>query len=176
MNWEEFKLKSEQKFNKLKLESVWGFQIQAGTRWNPGLQKRQIDELEKQFGFTFPLDYRQMLEVINGVDKEQIAINPEDHTEYEYQRRIYRYPEDFELTAHLRNEIEMNMEFVFEALHLSGFETSDVMGIVPLYEHRALVVFGDKNLSPVISIHQGDDVIVYGNSLMEYWGKELRMF
>ena len=54
------------------------------------------------------------------------------------------------------------MKYVNEALQVRGFDTSKVVGFVPLYGHRAMAVFTEKSLSPVISIHQGDDVIVYG--------------
>jgi hypothetical protein len=39
-----------------------------------------------------------------------------------------------------------------------------------IYSYEA---FQDKSLTPVVSIHQGTDVILYGHSLMNYWIKEL---
>jgi len=172
MNWKEFKVKSEDKFRNLKIENCWGFQIQPGTTWNPGLNKYEIEALEKLFGFEFPFDYKDMLLTINGFDRDQIAIDPDGKEANEFGRRMYKYPEDHETTFSLRQEIKDNINYVNEELQLSGFDTEKVVGFVPLYSHRAMAVFTDKSLSLVISIHQGDDVIVYSNSLMDYWKKE----
>jgi len=173
MNWKEFKIKSENKFKNLEIESCWGFQIQPGTTWNPGLDKHGIHALEKLFDFEFPFDYKDMLSIINGLDRDQVSIDPDGKEADEFGRTMYKYPEDYETTFPLRQEIKENMKYVNEALQLSGFDISKIVGFVPLYGHRAMAVFTDKSLSPVISIHQGNDVIVYGNSLMDYWEKEL---
>jgi hypothetical protein len=57
------------------------------------------------------------------------------------------------------------------ALLSAGHPTEGVEGFIPLYGHRALGVYKDKNLSPVISIHQG--TVVVGDDLMSYWLREL---
>ena len=114
-----------------------------------------------------------MLSTINGLDRDQVAIDTDGNEADEFGRTMYKYPEDYETIFSLRQEIMENMKYVNEALQLSGFDSSKVVGFVPLYGHRAMAVFTDKALSPVISIHQGNDVIVYGNSLMDYWEKEL---
>jgi hypothetical protein len=44
-----------------------------------------------------------------------------------------------------------------------------------MHSHRALVVFKDKYLSPVISVC-GADIIVFGNNLNEYLKNELLRF
>ena len=174
MNWKKFKIKSEDKFKNSELaRNCWGFQIQPGTTWNPGLNKYEIEDLEKLFGFEFPIDYKNMLLRINGFDRDQIAIDPEGKEADEFDRTMYKYPDDFETTFYLRQEIKDNMKYVNEALQVSGFDTTKVVGFVPLFGHRAMAVFTDKSLSPVISIHQGHDVIVYGDSLMDYWEKEM---
>lgn len=173
MNWNEFKVMSEEKFKTLEIAACWRFQIQPMTTWNPGLTKREVEALEKLFGFEFPADYKNMLMTINGFDRDEVAIDPTGKEADEFGRTMYQYSEDYETTFPLRQEIKDNMEYVNEALHLSAFDTAGVVGFVPLYKHRAMGVFKDKSLSPVISIHQGNDVIVYGESLMDYWEKEL---
>jgi hypothetical protein len=92
----------------------------------------------------------------------------------EYQRNCYKYPDDLNKVKWLLDEIEDNKKHVIEALDDSGFSGNDIEGFLPLYGHRALVVFVDKQLSPVISI-VGDDVIVYGSTLEEYWNNEFKL-
>ena len=173
MNWQDFKIKSERLFENLELFECYGYQIQSGTKWNSGLEASQIQELERMFGFIFPYEYKNMLLVINSFDRDEISIDPENIEEDDYDRRCYKYPEDFLKVQWLIKEIKENIEYVNEALLIEGFDINDVVGFVPLYLHRALVVFNDKTLTPVISIHQGTDVIVFGSSLMDYWEREL---
>lgn len=173
MTWINFKQKSEAKFKDSELEQCYGFQIQPGSKWNSGLNSKEIKEFEKTLGFELPTDYRAMLLTINGLDRDQISIYPEGESENKFIRMLYRYPEDLKRTQWLVDEIKENVEYVNEALIPYGFNVNDVVGFVPLYAHRALVVFNDKSLSPVISIHQGSDVILYGRTLADYWEREL---
>lgn len=173
MGWEEFKIKSEHLFENRQLADCWGYQIQPGSKWNSGLDISQIEKLEKVFGFIFPDEFKKMLSVINGFDRDEISIDPDNIEEDEFDRCCYKYPEDFLKVQWLIEEIKENIGYVNEALKHEGFDPSCIIGFVPLYSHRALVVFNDKSLTPVISIHQGTDVIVYGKSLIDYWLLEL---
>lgn len=176
MDWKKFKQRSEKKFRKIPLYSnCYGFQIQPGTKWNPGLTESEIESLEELFGFTFPDDYKSMLLTMNGFDRDGISIDPDGETEDEFERIIYMYPQDYERTRWLTEEIFEFIHYTKEPLSKAGFDTNDIIGFLPLYGHRALVVFQDKTLSPVISVHQGTDVIVYGNTLLEYWEKEFEL-
>jgi cell wall assembly regulator SMI1 len=173
MGWEEFKAWSETLFKDRQIEECLGYQNQPGTQWNPGLCSGQIHNLEKVFGLEFPDEYKRMLLALDGIDRDQIAIDPDQVEESEFNRQCYQYPDDLDNVRWLITEIAEHIDFVKEALSLEGYEAENVIGFVPLYAHRALAVFKDKSLTPVISIHQGTDVIVDGKSLMEYWKKEL---
>ncbi|AEA44625.1 SMI1/KNR4 family protein [Fluviicola taffensis] len=176
MDWKKFKQRSEKKFRKIPLYfNCYGFQIQPGTKWNPGLNEFEIKSLEELFGFTFPDDYKSMLLTINGFDRDGISIDPDGEIEDEFERIIYIYPQDYERTKWLTEEIFEFINYTKEPLSKAGFDTNQIVGFVPLYGHRALVVFQDTSLSPVVSVHQGTDVIVYGNSLLEYWEKEFEL-
>ena len=127
------------------------------------------------FGFEFPDDYKSMLLIMNGFDRDGISIDPVGEIEDQFERMIYIYPEDYERTKWLTEEIVEFIDYTKKPLSKAGFDTNLIVGFVPLYGHRALVVFQDKSLNPVISVHQGTDVIVYGNSLLEYWEKEFEL-
>lgn len=176
MIWQTFKIKTEKKFkNKSLYSNVWGWQIQPGTKWNTGLNSEEISALEILFGFEFPLDYKEMLSVINGFDRDEISLDPDKEREDEFGGNMYKYPNDYEKATWLIEEIHEFIEYTRDPLSEAGFDVKQIVGFVPLYSHRSLVVFQDKSLSPVVSVHQGTDVIVYGNSLLEYWKKEFEL-
>src|SRR5688572_23916379 len=105
MNWLEFKSWSENTFRNRRLERHGGLEIQPSTKWKSGLNETEIAQLEKQFGFEFPTEYKNMLSVINGFDREQIAFDPEDTDDPEYGSHCYRYPDDVKRVQNLLDEI-----------------------------------------------------------------------
>jgi hypothetical protein len=178
MTIKEIKYKAEKKFKKIHLyNNIYGFQIQPNTKFTNGISRKEIDKLEILFGFNFPWDYREMLLVFSNLDAPMISINPEDESVIKYSEDnfFYQYPEDYEKSRWLINEIG---EFKIEAesvLTEAGFDVSKIVGYIPMHSHRALVVFKDKYHSPVISVC-GADIIVFGNNLNEYLMNELLRF
>jgi hypothetical protein len=60
----EFKRATEKKWNSTSLDpKIYGFQIQQGTRWNPGLSEEKIAEYENFTGARFPHDFRNFLKL-----------------------------------------------------------------------------------------------------------------
>lgn len=171
MDWATFKKRSEKYFETVEIERCWGYQIQPGTKWSKGLNQDEIKELERLFGFELPVDYKEMLSVMNGLDRDQISIDPDGKEADEFDRWLYRYPDDFVKPQWLITQFTEFEKYIHDALTYEGFDVKDIVGFVPMYGHRALVVFNDKTLSPVVSIH-GDDVIVYGKNIMAYWEHE----
>lgn len=175
MDWNRFKKRTERNFSRAKInKSVWGYQIEPGSKWNKGLTQNQIEKLEKLMGFELPTDYKSMLSTMNGLDHDQRAVDPTGTLDDEFGTNLYRYPNDFKRTRWLLKKIHENIKHVKKALANSDFDTKKIVGFVPLYAHRALVVFKDKSLSPVVSVW-GDDVIVYGNNLWDYWHNEFEL-
>ena len=171
MYWNNFKKITEECFEDIEYEECCGFQIQTGTKWNKGLSDIEIKQLERKIGFEFPYEYLKMLSVMNGFDRENISIDPDEVYENEFKRICYKYPEDFKNVKWLLDDIDENIKYINYELDSQGLNSKDVTGFIPLYLHRALVVFKDKELSPVISIY-GNDVVIFGNSLIEYWKSE----
>lgn len=163
--------KAEKKFEKIKLrDDVWGFQIQPNTKFQKGISRKEIDKLQMLFGFDFPKIYREMLLLIGGFDTNEISIDPKGK-ETTFNDCFYQYPRDLEKSKWLVEEINNFKSDAALALSECGFDVSRIVGYIPIYSHRALVVFEDKNLSPVISVW-GSDIIVYGNNLEEYLKNE----
>jgi hypothetical protein len=173
MNWREFKEISEREFKFIELAgNIYGPQIQPGTKWNSGLRDNEIVYLEVKFGFEFPETYRNFLATMNGFDTEQICIDPEGEEPESYMQRCYEYPKDHGSQASLLNDLKGYQKVALGALEDRKYDTSEIEGFVPLFGHLALAVFNDKCLSPVVSVW-GDDIVVLGMSLLEYWILEL---
>ena len=172
-DWKILKIMSEKAFRKavVNYENCWGFQEQKNTKWNEGLNITEIKELEEYFGFNLPNDYIDMLKILNGFDTHHISISPNGVEENEFERRCYKYPEDLKNTKWLIKDANNYIENAKKALDTNGFSNYEIEGFIPLYQHRALVVLKDKAKSPVLSIW-GSDIIVYGNTLFEYWCNE----
>ncbi|MBE8726806.1 hypothetical protein [Flavobacterium hungaricum] len=164
----DIKYKAEKNFKRIKLRNdAYGFQIQPNTKFLKGISRKEIDELQLLFGFDFPWDYREMLLTIGGLDTEEISIDPDGEEEVAFHNFFYQYPKEIEKIQYLLEEINTNIMFVKETLTEAGFDVSKIVGYIPIYIHRVLVVFENKYLSPVISVW-GNDIMVYGNDLKEY--------
>ncbi len=176
MTIKEIKNKAEKNFKRIKLrDDIYGFQIQPNTKFLKGISRKEIDQLQLLFGFDFPWEYREMLLNIGGLDTLEISIDPDGEDEIKFNDSFYQYPRDIEKSNWLVKEIKEFKIYAEEALREAGFDVSKIVGYVPIYSHRALVVFADKNLSPVISVW-GSDIIVYGDNLKEYLKNEFLRF
>lgn len=175
MTIKDIKYKAEKQFEKIEIrDDVWGFQVQPDAKFLKGISRKEIDELQIFFGFDFPWEYREMLLIFSNIDTNLISINPEDKSDIKYSDDtfFYQYPEDYEKSRWIIDEINKNKEEAEEALIEAGFDVSKIVGYIPMHHHRVLVVFEDKYLSPVISVW-GADIIMYGNNLREYLKYEL---
>lgn len=170
----ELKYKIEKKFRKIKVRNdCLGFQIQPNTKFCKGISRKEIEEAERLFGFEFPWLYREMLLTFVGLDRSEISIHSENGTiEYSNSSFFYHYPYEFEKAKWLIEEICNNYNEALIAIEQAGFDTSKIVGFVPIHEHRAVVVFKNKYLSPVISI-MGSDIIVFGDTITNYLENEL---
>jgi len=178
MTIKEIKYKAEKQFKKIKLrDDVWGFQIQPNTKFLKGISRKEIDQLELLFGFDFPWEYREMLLIFSNIDTNLISINLEDESDIEYSKDdfFYNYPNDYEKSRWIINEINENKFEAEKALTEEGFDVSKIIGFIPMHHHRVLVVFENRYLSPVISVW-GSDIIMFGNNLREYLKNELLRF
>lgn len=169
----EFKRVTEAKWHARPINpNIYGFQFQQGTRWNPGLSEDKIAEYENTIGVRFPYDFRAFLRALNGTDLPTLNIYgycPEPpHTSV----GVYSYPRDIELVKHLIEEVRKNRNALTFTMAEQGFDLPAATNPVPLYGHRYLLCTSDLDSSVVLSIHSGEDAIVYGTSLQEYLQRE----
>jgi len=176
IDWIAFKEKTEKAFAHLSLQKdIWGYQIQKGTKWEAGLTPKTIEVIEEKWGFALPNEYKRMLRVINGFDQPHMAYDPDQQAIKDKDRKCYQYPIDFDKVQPLLQTIHQNMDYVQQTLEEAQLPAQKIEGFVPLYGHRALVVFEDKTRTPVISVWS-QDIIIYGENLYQYWLNELQKY
>jgi hypothetical protein len=71
----DFKRATESKWRKCSINpTVFGFQFQRGTRWNPGLSDELIAAYQDVLGVRFPRDFQTFLRSMNGNDLPTLNI------------------------------------------------------------------------------------------------------
>jgi hypothetical protein len=137
---------------------IYGFQIQRGTKWLPGLNEPEIDAFEKDLGFPFPQICRDFLAHMNGTDKETINLFGESGHPYTYSVGYYSYPRDLV-------RVKDRIAWIYAAFNITEADVraQAIPHILPVVSHRFLVVDNCAS-NPVLSMY-GDDVIIYARDL-----------
>lgn len=164
----QIKERSEKLWETVQIKSnISGFQIQAGTKWLPGISKAEIAQFEQVIGLKFPEIYRDYLAVMNGTDKpaKNIFAGRKD-LEPTYAPSFYSYPRDLEV-------IKNRISWIYEEFGVNeeSVRTKNIPHIMPIYGHRFLVL-DNCPTNPVLSMWR-TDVIIYGDDLVAYLAKEI---
>lgn len=100
----DFKRRTEEYWNHTDVDpSIYGFQFQRATRWNPGLRPNQIGEYEAAVGVEFSQDFRAFLAVMNGTELPTLSACGCRGEAPRESVGVYSYPRDLEV---VRRRIE----------------------------------------------------------------------
>jgi hypothetical protein len=147
-----FKQVTEERWSKCSINpSLYGFQFQRGTRWNPGLSDKKIVEYEDIFKIRFPNDLKAFLRHVNGTDLPTLNVYGQCGEPYRQSVGVYSYPRDIEI---VRQRIECLRDWrteLVETLAEQGFALGDGTDLVPIYGHRYVVCTSnlDSRRSPI---------------------------
>ena len=170
----EFKTLTEEYWKYIKKNPlIYGFQFQAGTRWNPGLSDIEIAKYEEGLDVRFPYDFKRMLHFMNGTDLPTLNNYGTSGHPHATSVGFYAYPRDINIVKKYMEYVETDREGIIPALKDDGYELAPEATLVPIYGHRYIVCSSDLSKSTVLSI-VGTDAIVYGDSLLMYLLHELR--
>ena len=115
--------------------SIYGFQLQRGTTWLPGLSSVEVTEYEKAMGFSFPEIYRLFLRCMNGTDMPAINVYGECGEPYRYASGYYSYPRDLaavmDTIKWIHDDFGLTPDFIDE---------NKIPRIMPIVSHRFLVM------------------------------------
>jgi hypothetical protein len=152
--------------------TLCGFQFQQGTRWNPGLPDAEIADYEDILGVRFPDDFRSFLRAMNGTDIPTLNTYGYNGEPARQSVGVYSYPRDIEVVKRRMGEVSEWRPELAASMAEQGFDLAADADLAPIYIHRFVVCTSDLSRSPVLSINDGSDAIVYGNSLKEYLENE----
>jgi hypothetical protein len=152
--------------------TLYGFQFQRGTRWNPGLSDELIAAYQDVLGVRFPRDFHVFLRAMNGTDLPTLNVYGYCGEPLRESVGVYSYPRDLQLVQHLMSEVQTHRQTLTTTTAEEGFDLPLAANLVPIYGHRYVVCTSDLDSSVVLSIHGNDDAIVYGKSLQEYLERE----
>ncbi len=168
-----FKRETEERWSKTLIDpTIYGFQFQAGTRWNPGLSERQVAAYEMEIGIQFPLDFKRFLRAMNGTDLSTLNIYGGSGEPARGRIGVYAYPRDLETVQQCVFEVTAERDTLAATLADQGFTLSPTAGLMPIYAHRCVVCEKDGDDCAVLSVWDPEDAIVYGYTLQEYLERE----
>ena len=132
----EFKRATEAKWSRKSIDpSLYGFQFQRGTRWNPGLPDEQIAEYEHTLSVRFPHDFSAFLKAMNGTDLPTLNIYGRSGYPQRQSVGVYSYPRD-------TNMVKQRIE----DLHGRRAEATDALA------EQALIYLSMRSLCQSVSI------------------------
>jgi len=170
---DEFKCATEEKWSKCSINpTLYGFQFQRGTRWNPGLSDEKITEYENALGVRFPHDFRSFLQSANGTDLPTINVYAHYGEPHRRSIGVYSYSRDIEAVKQRIEGVRQERTELQKTMAEQGFVLAPEDALVPVYRHRYVVCTSNLDSSVVLSIADEGDAIVYGNSLSEYLERE----
>jgi hypothetical protein len=169
----EFKRATEAKWKQQSINpTIYGYQFQRGTRWNPGLSDQQIEEYGAAVGVQFPDDFKVFLRALNGTDLPTLNVYGYCGEPPRQSAGVYSYPSDLAVVQQLAKDVSADRAELATGLAEQGFELPNEARLVPIYGRRYLVCTPRLDTSTVLSIDGADDAMVYGLSLKEYLQRE----
>jgi hypothetical protein len=151
---------------------LYGFQFQSGTRWNPGLDERNIADYEASVGVRFPNDFRTFLSKMNGTDLPTLNVFGDSGRPDKHWAGVYAYPRDLQLVKDLISQVRQGRDQLQVTMEEQGFTIPSQCDFVPIYAHRYVLCTENASESTVLSIHDSTDAIVCGATLAEYLQRE----
>jgi hypothetical protein len=168
-----FKRETEQKWSKSSINpAIYGYQFQAGTRWNLGLSEQQILAYESEIGIHFPLDLKEFLRAMNGTDLPTLNIHEGSGEPTREWVGVYSYPRELESVRRRIDEAAKDRDTLTATMADQGFTLPPTAKLMPIYAHRCVVCDDKEADCVVLSVWDPKDTIVYGYTLQEYLERE----
>jgi hypothetical protein len=171
---ESFKWATESKWRVRAIDpTIFGFQFQPGTRWNPGLSEHELAEYQDVLGAQFPHHLKAFFAMMNGTDLPTVNVYGSSGQPVQTSVGVYSYPRDLDIIRQRIADVRENRREITIDLANQGFALAAEAGLVPIFANRYIVCVPSGETTVILSISVHDtDAIVYANSLREYLKKE----
>jgi hypothetical protein len=146
-------------------KGIYGFQLQQGSKWQPGLSDKELQEFEKTIGFSFPAPLWNFYKTMNGLTKLGVNLYGSSGTPQAFRPVFYSYPDNLQL-------IQEQIDWIYEA---TSVKKEDLEGLVvsrifPVFQHRFMLI--DNPGNPILSMY-ADDIIYYAENLSKLLANEI---
>ena len=157
------KEESEKYWEEIDLETLWGFQIQSGSKWKKGLLESELADFQQQLQIEFPLSLKNFYRTMNGLTLPGINNNGNEGP-ITYGPKFYSYPEDIII-------IKEQINWVLEENNLTRavLKSQNIPQIFPFFGHRFLILDDDEF---VLSMY-GNDIIFWDDNLAKGIAKDI---
>lgn len=146
---------------------------QAGVLFAPGLTLIEVQQIEEEYGFTFPPDLKDFL--LFALPISEGFINWRESDRDEIQRRLSWPYEgvcfDIEHNAFWIEEWGQKPSVLTDAFDIAKHAINNAPTLIPVYGHRYMPDRPSERGNPVFSVYQ-TDIIYYGSDLYDYLQNE----
>jgi len=146
-------------------KDIYGFQIQHDSKWRPGLCDTELQQFQKDVGFTFPKPLQNFYKTMNGLTKPGLNIYGNSGTLPAFRSVFYSYPDDLPL---IRDRIDLVNETT--SVKPEDLEGLGISRIFPVFLHRFMLI--DIPDNPILSIY-ANDIIYYADNLSKLLANEI---
>ncbi len=149
----------------------------ADVKFESGLTKEEIVQVERLYNFTFPPDLKEFLSLALPVSKDWINWrNPESSHiqkafDWVYDGFYFDIEHnDFWLNGWGEKPIDLQESFLIAKQMID-----EAPKLIPIRGHRYIPEFPNERNNPVFSVYQ-TDIIYYGNNLWNYFENEFSYY
>jgi hypothetical protein len=134
---------------------------------------RRIAQYEQMLDTSFHLDFKTFLKCMNGTDLPVIDVRGTSGEPPRFGPGFFSFPRDLEVVKNRIQVARAHKAQLAVTLKEQGFHLAANAHLIPIYSHRYVVCSPGADDSPVLSIWDARDVIVYGHSLLGYLEREV---
>ena len=134
------------------------------------LTDKEVEQIQEQYGFHFPIDLREFLQTALPVSKgfPNWRSDPEDSLRKRLQAPLEGILFDVEHNQFWQQAWGPRPESLANALSRASQLVAEAPTLIPVYSHRMIPDRPSSQGNPVFSVHQ-TDIIWYGTDLRDYF-------
>ena len=136
----DFKCRTEEYWRQITVDlTLYGFQFQPGTRWNPGLSENEVGLYEAGLGVALPEDLKKVLRAMNGTYLPTLNVYGYSSGPVRQSAGVFSFPTDLGEVRRRAEDVEAHREQLVSTLAEQSVHLAREDSLVPTYIHRYVV-------------------------------------